>query len=189
MADSSKAHSSESREEKALPSKPLLDYTGAPSLFLTYPFQSLLSIPTNFAMPLKRFSAFLGRAASSHPEDQYQAPPGPPPNWKPPLLPLHIPQEEESHRNTLPAEGWTKLWLPPDVSAINGLFAASNQFFDLPRPEKMKKVLKLGTTEEGYFRVEGEKEYVTLRRSDDAICPVRVLSSVAYLALIMPRSS
>jgi hypothetical protein len=126
-------------------------------------------------MALKRLSASIGKVVSSHPEEQYQPPPGPPPSWKPPVLPVDIPLEEESHRNTLCDEGWTKLWLPPSSSSINALFAASNQFFDSPQPEKLKKVLKSGTTEEGYFRVEGEKEYITLRRSNEETCPVRRL--------------
>ncbi|KAF2416428.1 Clavaminate synthase-like protein [Tothia fuscella] len=110
----------------------------------------------------------------SDPEDQYAPPPGPPPNWKPPVHHITFPQEEPSHQNTFHIEGWTKLWLPPEISAINKLFAASNQFFNSPQLDKEKNVLRSANTEEGYFRVEGEKEYVTLRRSDAETCPTQL---------------
>lgn len=136
-----------------------------------------------YTMALKRLSASVGKVVSAHPEDQYHPPPGPPPNWRSPVIAVDIPQEEQSHHNTLPVEGWTKIWLPPESSAINTLFTASNQFFDSPQPEKLKKVVKAGTTEEGYFQVEGEKEYITLRRSDERTCPVPRVFSVIMLSL------
>lgn len=107
-------------------------------------------------------------------------------------LPLVLPE----HQKTLPALGWTTLTFPhttnettsrnidtsvgvvemnlavsyphPLQQAYEDLFAASQTFFNLPDTQKQQWKHKLGS-EEGWSKIPGEKEFITLRTLE--YCP------------------
>ena len=83
------------------------------------------------------------------------------PSLKPVVLPRICPPDQL----TLAYQGWTKITYD-SVDALqiasDALFLASRKFFDLPAPEKRKFRTRAGT-EEGWSRVEGEKEFISIR--------------------------
>ena len=107
----------------------------------------------------------------------YLPPPGPPPGFPhlvvfPFLSPDQLP--------TLYSQGWARVSLPSDhplLSAAVKLFSASHNFFAMPLEHKEQFHLsKLGeeesmqSSEEGWSRVAGEKEMLTVRRMKP-LCP------------------
>ncbi|KAF2809244.1 uncharacterized protein BDZ99DRAFT_509496 [Mytilinidion resinicola] len=91
---------------------------------------------------------------------------------RPPLLPSLLPLVRDEHAPNLPFQGWTTVTFPPPSPALptphplqrasEELFEASRAFFALPFSEKEVWKTKLGS-EEGWSRIEGEKEFITLR--------------------------
>lgn len=113
-----------------------------------------------------------------HTED-YEPPTGPPPNWK-------ISYASGIARQLQP-QGWSILNLashphftyghdrtyeeyPGAWPALEKLFKASKSFFALPDAEKQRYLTNDGS-EEGFSSIKGEKEFITLRRSDVGNCP------------------
>lgn len=97
-----------------------------------------------------------------------------------PLKPAPLPLVLSQHQSLLQQFGWTTITLPhpdpttsPDLSpqhpgphpiqsAYQDLFAAAQAFFDSPDEEKVKWKHRLGS-EEGWTKIPGEKEFITLR--------------------------
>ncbi|KAM0149535.1 hypothetical protein ACHAQE_009347 [Botrytis cinerea] len=91
----------------------------------------------------------------------------PPPNevYEIPLRPVTFPLILPAHAPHLSDQGWSTLsFSPTDPIHISSqkLLQASKSFFDLPREYKSQFLTGKGT-EEGWNRVEGEKEFITLR--------------------------
>lgn len=115
----------------------------------------------------------------------YAPPPGPPPGHAIPLTyPLTTPEESSNLRS----QGYARLSVPsshPLCTASHAAFAASRSFFALPSSEKSKYHLSTlstregvdGGSEDGFSRVDGEKEMITVRRSE-ILCP----SSLSQIA-------
>jgi hypothetical protein len=125
--------------------------------------------------------------------EKYAPPRGPPPERK-------ASYASEVARQIQP-QGWSVLNLGPHPHhtfgddrtyeqypriwpAIDGLFEASKTFFALPGAEKEKFLTQEGS-EEGFSSIKGEKEFITLRRSDDEHCPeaLRVPAENAWKAV------
>ncbi|KAK7190350.1 hypothetical protein PSPO01_03325 [Paraphaeosphaeria sporulosa] len=92
---------------------------------------------------------------------------------RPPLIPTPLPLVLPHHQHLLPTLGWTTLTLPtnpahPLQAAAQALFLAAQQFFDSPDAEKAQWKHRLGS-EEGWSKIPGEKEFITLRTA--AYCP------------------
>lgn len=87
----------------------------------------------------------------------------------PPLIPRNLPYVLPLHQPSLAFQGWTTITYPtptdPLFEASESLFRASKAFFDLPASDKEGFRTDIGT-EEGWSRVEGEKEFITLRSID-----------------------
>ncbi|KAJ8067240.1 hypothetical protein OCU04_004603 [Sclerotinia nivalis] len=82
-----------------------------------------------------------------------------------PLRPVTFPFMLPAHAPNFSDQGWSTLAFPPmDPIYISSqkLLQASRSFFDLP-PEYKSQFLTGKGTEEGWNRVEGEKEFITLR--------------------------
>jgi isopenicillin N synthase-like dioxygenase len=85
------------------------------------------------------------------------------------LKPVTFPKVLSSHQHSLADQGWTTVtYSPPDPLQIcsQELFQASKAFFDLPTSRKQAFQTQQGT-EDGWNRVEGEKEFITLRSLDN----------------------
>jgi isopenicillin N synthase-like dioxygenase len=84
----------------------------------------------------------------------------------PPLKPLDLPKILLEHQFALSDQGWsTVTYDGPDDSLFKSseaLFKAGKTFFDLPDSYKDGFKTAKGS-EEGWSRVEGEKEFITLR--------------------------
>lgn len=81
-----------------------------------------------------------------------------PPPFPPPMLGL----EQLRH---LCRYGWLAYDLSPDLSdRLTRLFGLAGAFFDQGTEEKQRLYPPSRGTECGYYRVEGEKQYITLRR-------------------------
>jgi isopenicillin N synthase-like dioxygenase len=84
----------------------------------------------------------------------------------PPLRPTTLPRVLPLHQPALASQGWTTITYPapndPLLEASQALFRASKAFFALPSSYKEGFRTKIGS-EEGWSRVEGEKEFITLR--------------------------
>ncbi|KAG0646643.1 hypothetical protein D0Z07_7461 [Hyphodiscus hymeniophilus] len=84
----------------------------------------------------------------------------------PPLRPVALPKVLPSHQYALSEHGWTTVTYnePTDNlhEASQALFQASQAFFDLPQSYKETFKTEIGS-EEGWSRIEGEKELITLR--------------------------
>lgn len=114
------------------------------------------------------------------PTQQYAPPPGPPPtHWQPhPLLPATFPLLSSMDISTLATQGYTTFPIaqrPTLYDAAASLFNVSRTFFAQPQTVKTQfQVLKANAqgSEEGWSRVEGEKELLTLRRGGAACPPV-----------------
>lgn len=82
-----------------------------------------------------------------------------------PLRPVTFPFIQPAHARQFPEQGWSILMFSPtDPIHISSqkLLQASRSFFDLPSEYKSQFLTGTGT-EEGWNRVEGEKEFITLR--------------------------
>ncbi|KAJ4352193.1 uncharacterized protein N0V89_007540 [Didymosphaeria variabile] len=92
----------------------------------------------------------------------------------PPLNPSPLPLVLPEHQHLLSHHGWTIITIPqpnatdssfpphPLQAAYQDLFLAVQSFFDSPDEEKAKWKHRLGT-EEGWSKIPGEKEFITLR--------------------------
>ncbi|KAH7083750.1 hypothetical protein FB567DRAFT_529843 [Paraphoma chrysanthemicola] len=110
---------------------------------------------------------------------------------RPPLIPSPLALVLPEHQHSLPTLGWTTITFPqphdpahhpapndtspapipgphPLQLAYEALFAASQAFFRLPDAEKAQWKHKLGS-EEGWSKIRGEKEFITLRTLE--YCP------------------
>lgn len=81
-----------------------------------------------------------------------------------PLIPIALPQVLSTHQSTLPHQGWATILPPPNslTTTSLALFQSSAKFFDLPLAQKEKFKTSHGS-EEGWSRIRGEKEMLTLR--------------------------
>ncbi len=76
-----------------------------------------------------------------------------------------IPRIHPHHQLAFPDQGWANIAYDPCgllESTSDALFLASRNFFDLPTANKQKFQTQAGT-EEGWSRVNGEKEFITIR--------------------------
>ncbi|KAL5417678.1 hypothetical protein PMIN04_007637 [Paraphaeosphaeria minitans] len=96
---------------------------------------------------------------------------------RPPLIATPLPLVLAHHQHLLSTLGWTTLTLPPPtphtpahplLAAATALFLAAQRFFDAPDAVKARWSHRLGS-EEGWTRIPGEKEFITLRTQ--AGCP------------------
>jgi isopenicillin N synthase-like dioxygenase len=103
-------------------------------------------------------------------EETYEPPPGPPPKIrKPPLVEVPLPLVNPEHCYSFAVQGWTTLTLSaPDPrgqelqQSLQALFAAATLFFDRPDGYKSRFATRHGS-EEGWNRIPGEKEFITVR--------------------------
>jgi hypothetical protein len=110
----------------------------------------------------------------SDPED-FAPPEGPPPRWVRPVI--LTPIEQPLYHHTFHKQGWTKLDLnhqPHVWKTMEDLLQASRTFFETQDSHKQDWVVNEEGTEEGYYKVEGEKEYYTIRHSK---CPSELRSA------------
>lgn len=101
-------------------------------------------------------------------QQNFNTEPDPPTSSTLPLIPIALPQVLSTHQSTLPHQGWAALLLPPPQSLTTtslALFQSSATFFDLPLAQKGKYKTSHGS-EEGWSRIPGEKEMLTLRTLD-----------------------
>jgi isopenicillin N synthase-like dioxygenase len=94
------------------------------------------------------------------------SPQGPPLDDLPPLKSVELPLILPKHRYNLADQGWSTVTFEENneiYQSLQLLFAASKTFFDQPLEEKQKFLSKRGT-EEGWSRIEGEKEFITIRQ-------------------------
>jgi isopenicillin N synthase-like dioxygenase len=81
----------------------------------------------------------------------------------PPLKATSLPHVLPLHQPALASQGWTTITSrDPLFEASQTLFRASKAFFALPSSYKEGFQTQVGT-EEGWSRVDGEKEFITLR--------------------------
>ena len=103
-----------------------------------------------------------------------------PVDTRPQLIPSPLPLVLPEHQHLLSHHGWTTITLPqpqpsdpqnfptptpgphPLQKAYQDLFAAAQTFFDSPDADKVHWKHRLGT-EEGWSKIPGEKEFITLR--------------------------
>jgi isopenicillin N synthase-like dioxygenase len=86
----------------------------------------------------------------------------------PPLRLVTLPKVLPIHQPALSEHGWSTVTYEADDALYNAsedLFRASKAFFDLPAAYKEGFKSKVAS-EEGWTRVEGEKEFLTLRNID-----------------------
>jgi hypothetical protein len=111
--------------------------------------------------------------------EQYNPPDLPPlPGVRPTVLTRF---EDEGFHGNFHIQGWTKLSLAlknapnlPLSTALDELLRASKDFFQTPDTYKQEWIVKEADTEEGYYKVEGEKEFYTIRHSK---CPSEIRES------------
>jgi hypothetical protein len=100
-----------------------------------------------------------GQAPDQHVEDGTEVSP-------PPLRPVAFPKVIPYHQNALSDQGWSTITYENDTDKLHkasqALFKASQTFFNLPISYKETFKTEIGS-EEGWSRIEGEKELVTLR--------------------------
>ena len=121
--------------------------------------------PSNHAPLLSRIISHL------HPKSKAQTQ-NFPIDPRPPLRPSSLPLVLSKHTPNLALQGWTTVSFPvpssecpsqhPLQQGFENLFESSKAFFDQPIEEKEKWKTKLGS-EEGWSRIEGEKEFITIR--------------------------
>jgi isopenicillin N synthase-like dioxygenase len=84
----------------------------------------------------------------------------------PPLRPVTFPKIIPYHQNALSDQGWSTITYENETDklheAAQALFQASQAFFNLPISYKETFKTEIGS-EEGWSRIEGEKELITLR--------------------------
>lgn len=124
------------------------------------------------AVSTPHFSKFISRFRSKRHARPKDSPI--PVDTRPPLIPSPLPLVLPEHQNLLSHHGWTTITLPqlsadahslpahPLQAAYQDLFRAAQSFFDSPDAEKTKWKHRLGT-EEGWSKIPGEKEFITLR--------------------------
>lgn len=100
-------------------------------------------------------------------QQPFNTEPDPPTSSTLPLIPIALPQVLSTHQSTLPHQGWATLFPPPQslTATSLALFQSSAAFFDLPLAQKAKFKTSHGS-EEGWSRIPGEKEMLTLRTLD-----------------------
>ncbi|KUJ11918.1 Clavaminate synthase-like protein [Mollisia scopiformis] len=86
---------------------------------------------------------------------------------RPPLVPVMLPRVHPKRHFALSDQGWTTIDMNTNSSdalytSYQELLKSSKAFFDLPMEEKETFKTALGS-EDGWSRVEGEKEFITLR--------------------------
>lgn len=93
--------------------------------------------------------------------------PDPPASSTLPLIPIALPQVLSTHQSRLPHQGWATILPPPHslTTTSLALFQSSVRFFELPLAQKEKFKTSHGS-EEGWSRIRGEKEMLTLRTLD-----------------------
>jgi hypothetical protein len=127
---------------------------------------------------ISRFRSERGRKTKQPKNDVKQATVR---DTRPLLIPSPLPLVLPEHQHTLPILGWTTITFPDPSSALKSphaalgphplqvayenLFAASQAFFNLPDTTKSRWKHKLGS-EEGWSKIPGEKEFITLRSLD-----------------------
>ncbi|KAF2756472.1 hypothetical protein EJ05DRAFT_65646 [Pseudovirgaria hyperparasitica] len=88
----------------------------------------------------------------------------------PPLRNVELPKVKPAHQPALAGQGWTTITFdgPEDTlkHSLDQLFDASKAFFALPQEYKASFLTTAGS-EEGWNRIEGEKEFITLRTIDN----------------------
>lgn len=88
----------------------------------------------------------------------------------PPLKPLDLPKILLEHQFALSDQGWSTVTYDgpsdPLQRSSEALFEAGRTFFNLPESYKEGFKTKMGS-EEGWSRIEGEKEFITLRTLDN----------------------
>lgn len=122
------------------------------------------------------------------PKKAYKPPPGPPPStvYLPPLREAEFPLLTTENIHSLSTQGFTTFPIKERVTlyeAASSLFDLSNQFFAQHPSVKEQFIVKDANaqgSEEGWSRVAGEKELLTLRRSGSA-CPDMLESSARSL--------
>lgn len=99
-------------------------------------------------------------------KDEFSPPPGPPPPALIPLNPATFSRISPDHQASFPEQGWAAVTVDNPADALYSkalaLIEAGKIFFDQPQDVKEAFKTKLGS-EEGWSRVEGEKELVTMR--------------------------
>jgi len=149
----------------------------------------------------EKLSRFFSGCPVEHARPKYLPPPGPPPKKLvhiPPLpsgspKPVNFPFLTEQQCITLYSQGFAQVYLPPNhplLDAATALFSTSHAFFDKPLDEKQKfhrsqlisdpSVSGPRNTEQGWSRVEGEKEMLTIRRTSK-LCPPEVAHNARVL--------
>lgn len=86
-----------------------------------------------------------------------------------PLVDVQLPKILRHHQPALSEQGWTTVTFPtaqdPLRTSLDALFQASREFFALPTEYKSTFLTKQGS-ENGWSRIDGEKEFITLRTLD-----------------------
>lgn len=87
-----------------------------------------------------------------------------------PLVPVMLPRVHPHRHFALSDQGWTTIDMNPNSSDVlytsyQELLKSSKVFFDLPIEQKETHRTVLGS-EDGWSRVEGEKEFITLRSQE-----------------------
>jgi len=137
---------------------------------------TMLPGSSNHSQSHSIMSKFLSKIRSkrkSKPDSQQETPKKPRPPLRSSPLPLVLPEHQQAFTNL----GWTTLTFPspagdsdpvpspgphPLKSASIALFHAAQVFFDQPDEAKVAWKHRLGT-EEGWSKIPGEKEFITLR--------------------------
>lgn len=100
-----------------------------------------------------------GRAHDEHVADTSE-------DFPPPLRPVTFPKIIPYHQSALSNQGWSTITYENTTDklyeASQALFQASQAFFNLPISYKETFKTEVGS-EEGWSRIEGEKELITLR--------------------------
>lgn len=107
------------------------------------------------------------QSSNSHDNTIDTTEPDPPTSSTLPLIPIALPQVLSTHQSRLPHQGWATILPPPHslTTTSLALFQSSVRFFELPLAQKEKFKTSHGS-EEGWSRIRGEKEMLTLRTLD-----------------------
>jgi isopenicillin N synthase-like dioxygenase len=101
----------------------------------------------------------------------------------PPLKPLDLPKILLEHQFALADQGWTTVTYDTPSDSLyyssQALLQASKAFFDLPQSYKEGFKTQIGS-EEGWSRVEGEKEFITLRSSNNTPAELKDAASAYW---------
>jgi hypothetical protein len=101
----------------------------------------------------------------------------------PPLNDFSLPKVRREHQQALVDQGWTTVTFDnhpdPLQQKLEALFQASKAFFALPAEYKSTFLTKEGS-EDGWSRIEGEKEFITLRTIDATPPELREAAAAAW---------